>query len=73
MPTYNYSAVQAYSAFRRALDAAEKGRVLSQDKLFGDVEAVAERLSTAADAQARAVTDTMMRVTLEPGRYRRDE
>lgn len=59
----------SFSIAVRSMRAADK---MSQDKLRGDVEAVIERLSTSNDAQARAVADIMVRVTLEPGRHRHE-
>lgn len=67
--------VEAYSrgtaSFSIAIRSMQAAAKMSQDKLREDVEAVVTGLSGSADGQARAVAETMRRVTLETGCHRR--
>lgn len=59
----------SFSITMNSLEAAHK---MSQDKRREDVVAVVEGLASSPCAQARAVAETMTRVTLRPGRHRTD-
>ncbi|EYR84629.1 MULTISPECIES: FMN-binding negative transcriptional regulator [unclassified Shinella] len=60
------------ASFSIAVTSIEAAHKMSQDKRRTDVVAVIEGLATSDDKQARAVAETMERITLHPGRHRPD-